>query len=80
MAVRVHHSRHDREPRAVDDVVAVDAILDCRDAPAGDADVGAAEIARADVDETASEDELRYAPASVATSATAVDGISSSRT
>ena len=80
MAMGVDHPRHDREPRAVDDVVAVEAGADLGDPAGGDADVGAAEFSRADVDEAVAKDELRQVPAKVATSAIAAVGISSSAT
>ena len=76
--MRVDHPRHDEEAGAVDPLRVVGGSLD--DPAAGDRDVGAAELTRADVDEPVREDELGYVPATVATSAIAPVPISSSRT
>jgi hypothetical protein len=78
MVVRVDHSRDDEEPGAVDDLGALGRVHD--DPAAGNRDVGASELTRADVDETVAEQQLRQAPASVATSATASVGMASSGT
>ena len=74
----IDHPRHDEEPGAVDDLGTLSRVGD--DPPTGDGDVDASELTRADVDETVAENELRQAPASVATSATASVGMASSGT
>jgi hypothetical protein len=51
--VRVDHPRHDEEPGAVDDLGALGRFGD--DPAAGDGDIGASELTRADVDETVAE-------------------------
>jgi hypothetical protein len=63
--VRVDHPRDDEEARAVDALGVAGGALD--DPSAGDGDIGAAELAGADVNETVREDELGYVPATVAT-------------
>jgi hypothetical protein len=74
--VRVDHPGDDGEARAVDALGAVGRGLD--DPAAGDGDVGAAEVARADVDETVCEYELRQRLPTVATLVIAPVPISSS--
>jgi hypothetical protein len=76
--VRVDQPRHYEEARAVDLLRAFGDVGD--EAAAGDGDVGASELTRADVDETVAENELRQAPASEPTSDTASVGIASSGT
>ena len=55
----VDRARDDGEPLAVEDLLALEAVADCGDPPAGHSDVGAAELTRTDVDQTVAEDELR---------------------
>jgi hypothetical protein len=76
MVVRVDHPGHDREAGAVDALGGVGSGRD--DPPVGDGDVGAAEVACADVDETVFEDDVCQRLATVATSVIAAVPISSS--
>ena len=78
VVVRVDHPGHDEEARAVDDLRIRGRLGD--DPAAGNGDVGADELTRTDVGETVSKDEVRQAPASVATSAIASVGMASSGT
>ncbi len=57
--MRVDGARDDREPRAIDDLVAGQPIPNGRDAAAGKRDIGAGELPRTDVDETAAKDEAQ---------------------
>src|SRR5262245_43716198 len=60
MVVRVDDPRHHGEPRAVDDLAAARPVADGRDPAALDRDVGAAEIAPAEVDEAVPQDDVRH--------------------
>ncbi len=74
----VDHPRDDEEAGAVDDLGALGRVGD--DPAARDGDVGASEVTRADIDETVLKQQLCQTPASVATSATASVGMTSSGT
>ena len=72
----IDRAGHNGEPRAVDDLVAFEALAHSDDAAAGHGDVGAGEATRADVDQSVAENELRrhYTPAAVAMSTIASPG------
>ena len=58
--MRVDDPRHDGEPRAVDDLAAGRAVADGRDPTTLDRDVGAPELAPADVDEPVLQNDVRH--------------------
>ena len=60
VVVRVDDPRHDGEPRAVDDLAAGRAVADGRDPTTLDRDVGAPELAPADVDEPVLQNDARH--------------------